>query len=198
MADRFVSRRATVLICATTVLLALGAGDVRAQARDDGAEWTRAGRLRAYAHDLYGPGALIGVAAASAIDQVREEPSEWGDGAEGFGRRAASNAGTLVVQETVRHGVAIALGRSTRYHPCNCRGAASRVRHALVESATDRDRSGRRALSVARVAGAFAGAYAQPLWRPDLGTGEAALRAASSLAFGALGNVAKELVGWPR
>jgi hypothetical protein len=179
-------------------LLLGGRGVARAQQAAAGDEWSAAGRTHAYAHDLFGPSALLGTLAASTVDQLRTDPDQWGDGAGGFGRRVASNAGNLAVNQTVRHGLALAMGRSTRYQPCGCSGVGARIGHALLETATDRDRAGGRMLSVPRFAGAFAGAFAQRIWRPGMSAGTAAGAGAGELVLGALSNVALELVGWPR
>lgn len=194
--DRWSSARRPTLIAFAVTSLALGAGEAQAQSGTATEEWTQAGRLRAYRNDLFGPFALIGTAIASVVDHARDEPEEWSRDAGGFGQRVASNAGVLVVGQTTRHGVAIALGRSTRYQRCRCSGFGPRVGHAFVETFTDRNRAGDRALSVARIAGTVAGVYAQRLWRPDVSGDEIAARVAGALAYGALTNVVKELVGW--
>jgi hypothetical protein len=140
----------------------------------------------------------VGTATATTVDQMRTAPDAWGDGGEGFARRAASHAGSLVVEQSVRHGLAIALGRSTRYQRCECTGVVPRVGHAIRETFTDRDRENRRVVSFPRFAGVAAAAVAQPLWRPDVKMSEAAVSAGSTLLFEAAGNAVKELVGWPR
>ena len=194
--DRWSTARLLTLIALAVTLLGLGGGEAQAQSGAAADEWSQAGRLRAYRNDLFGPFALLGTAIASVVDQARDEPEEWGRDAGGFGQRVASNAGVLVVGQTTRHAVAIALGRSTRYQRCRCSGFAPRVGHALVETFTDRNRAGDRALSVARIAGTVAGVYAQRLWRPDVSGSDIAARVGGALAYGALTNVIKEVMGW--
>jgi hypothetical protein len=161
-------------------------------------QWSTQGRLHAYVRDLVGPGALLGTALATTVDHVRTDPPEWGDDGEGLARRAASNAARLAVEQTVRHGFAIALGRSTRYQRCDCTAFFSRAGHAVVETLTDRDRTGQRAVSVPRFAGIATGALAQTLWRPDVTASEALLSVGGTVVFQAAGNVVKEVLGWPR
>ena len=186
-----------------TGLLAAGplvaiADHAQAQEASVDAQWSSEGRLHAYARDLVGPGALVGTATAATVDQMRTDPHQWGGGGEGFARRAASHAGSLVVEQSVRHGLAVALGRSTRYQRCECSGFGARVGHAIRETFTDRDRANQRAVSIPRLAGAVASAVAQPLWRPDVRMSDAAVSAGTSLVLQAAGNAVKELVGWPR
>jgi hypothetical protein len=195
--DRWSTARRPTLIALAVTLLGLAGGEAQAQRGTATDEWSPAGRLHAYRHDLFGPSALIGTAIASVIDHARDEPEEWGRDAGGFGQRVASNAGVLVVGQTTRHAVAIALGRSTRYQRCRCSGFAPRVGHAFVETFTDRNRAGDRALSVARITGTVAGVYAQRLWRPDVNGNEIAARVAGALVYGALSNAVSELIGWP-
>jgi hypothetical protein len=193
-----VTPKAVLIILVAAAPLLAAPDDARAQDASIDAQWSAEGRLYAYARDLMGPGALVGTAAAATVDHVRTDPYEWGDGGEGFARRAASHAGSLVVEQTVRHGLAVALGRSTRYQRCDCSGFGARVGHAVRETFTDRDRANRRAVSLPRLAGVAAAAVAQPLWRPDVKMSDAAVSAGSTLVFEAAGNAVKELLGWPR
>jgi hypothetical protein len=181
------------------VLLAvalLAGGRSTALAQVDDTEWSAGARWDSYQDDLFGLYALLGLAGTTAWDHLRDDPEEWDDGAEGLGLRAASNAGRLVVGQSTRHGLAALMGHSTRYQRCTCSGFGSRIGHALLETATDRKRSGSRAIAIPRVAGSFAGAYAQMLWRPELSAEEAAVDAAGGLLYGAAVNVARELIGW--
>ncbi len=151
-------------------------------------------RWHAYTHDLLGPGSWIGVAAGGALEQARTSPPEWGTGASGFGKRVASNAGDLVVQESVRHGLAAVLDRTTSYHRCACRAFGAKVGNAFVETFTDRDAEGRRQFSEPRVAGALAGGFAPLLWWPGETVAGAAAATGVSFLFTWAGNVFTELV----
>ena len=161
-------------------------------------EFTSAARTRAYAHDLFGPSALIGVAAGAGIDHLRNEPEGWEDNSSGFGRRLASTAGRHAVNHSVRHGLAIVMGRTTRYHRCTCTGFGSRIGHAIIETFTDRGRDGNRMISIPRFGGAAAGAFAENIWLPEADKNEVLLDAVRSVGYAALSNVAKEIIGWPR
>ncbi len=152
------------------------------------------GRWHAYVHDILGPGAWVGVGAGSALEQAETSPTQWGTGASGFGKRVASTYGDLFVQESVRHGLAAALDRSTSYHRCACRGFGAKVGNAFVETFTDRDSEGRRQFSEPRVAGALAGGIAPLLWWPGETVAGAAAATGVSLLFTWAGNVFTELV----
>jgi hypothetical protein len=96
---------------------------------------------------------------------------------------------------TVRHTLAALMHRSTDYQPCECRGFGPRVEHALLETFTDRRADGSRALSVPRIAGAYAGGFSRLAWERDRNVGDVALGTTLSFGFSALFNIARELSG---
>jgi hypothetical protein len=151
-------------------------------------------RLNNYLHDLAGPGAFAGVIGGGLLDQLRQKPEFWHDGAEGLPRRIAMGATQAAVQVSVRHGLAALMHRSTDYQPCECDGFGRRVEHALLETFTDRRADGSRALSVARLAGAYAGGFSRLAWERDRNAGDVALGTTVSLGFSALFNITRELI----
>jgi hypothetical protein len=173
------------------LLLASGfAGTVAAQARIGGHT-----RLERFGIDL-GYGVLMGLAFA-AYDQARNDPPQWGNGASGYGRRAASNIGGFVIEEGVTEGLAAAMNRPLDYTHCKCQGFGPRTWHALLGGVTDEMPGGSRQFAVPRVVGAYVGSFAQSAWRPhgsrnwlSLGLG----RGTASLAIGAGINLFHEFV----
>ena len=147
-----------------------------------------------YAHDILGPGAWLGTGLSTGMQQAQNSPSQWGGGASGFSKRAASNFGSLVAGETVRHGLAAAMGRSTDYQRCGCTSFGGRIRNGFAETFTDRDREGRRAFSIPRVAGIAAGAAAPLLWWPGESVRGAGTAAIVSLGLTLGGDVLDEFV----
>lgn len=126
-------------------------------------------RTRRYRHDLlYGAG--LGFVFAG-VDQLRNDPVEWGKGWRGYGRRLASDVGEFVVQETVTDVAAAALNRPLDYQHCRCTGTGDRIGWALQSAVTDPLPSGHRALAVPRILGAYAGSFAQASWRPETASG---------------------------
>lgn len=151
------------------------------------------GRTHEYMNSIVSPLALLGVAVGTAADQLRDDPPDW-NGSSGFAKRFASNVGRLAVQETVHHGLAAAMDRSTWYYPCTCQTPGSRIGHAFVEAFTDHDRAGHTALSVSRIAGAYSGAFAQQLWRPGVSNEEAVITGTTTLVLGGVVNLWREFV----
>jgi hypothetical protein len=148
-------------------------------------------RLNNYLHDLAGPGAFIGVIGGGLADQIRHT----NNGPDDLPGRIGSRAAQAVVQVSVRHGLAALMHRSTDYQPCDCHGFGRRVGHALLETFTDRRADGSRALSVPRIAGAYAGSFTQLAWNHDRSAGDLAFNTTLSFGFSALFNIAREVTG---
>jgi hypothetical protein len=148
-------------------------------------------RFNNYLRDLAGRRALVGVVAGGVLQQLRQN-----DGTD-LGERIAQRATQHAAEVSVRDGLAALMHRSTDYHYqfCECHGLGPRVAHALVESFTDRRADGSRALSVPRIAGAYAGDFAGLAWEHDRSAGDVAAGATLSLGFSALFNIARELSG---
>jgi hypothetical protein len=143
-----------------------------------------------------GYGVAAGLAFAG-IDQALNQPSEWGNGASGYGKRAASEVGEFVIQESVTEGLAAALKRPLDYTRCRCRNTGSRFGHALLLSVADQMPDGSKTFAIPRVTGAFVGSFAQATWRPGPSSDRTRValgNAATSLAIGAGINLFHEFV----
>jgi len=62
-----------------------------------------------YIFDAYGPYPIAGVAVVAGIDQLGNDPPEWRQGAEGFGKRFGSNLGIVAAGTTTRFGLSAVL-----------------------------------------------------------------------------------------
>ena len=148
-------------------------------------------RFSNYLRDLAGPGALVGMVRGSLLEEIRKHDDKE------LSTRIAARATRHVAEISVRDGLAAAMHRSTDYHYqfCECKGFGPRVQHALIETFTDRRADGSRALSVPRIAGAYAGGFAGLAWEHDHGVGSVAAGTTLSFGFSALFNIARELTG---
>jgi hypothetical protein len=183
--------RARWLMIGGAMIASLTASGLEAQGRvgaDSGS------RSRHYVHDvLYG--SLLGFAYAG-VDQLRNDPPEWGKGWHGYERRLGSDVGEFVIQESVTEALAAAMNRPLDYQRCRCRATGSRIAWALASSVTDPLPHGHRALAVPRIVGAYAGSFAQAAWRPATTTGRtttALINGSVSLLVGAGINLFYEL-----
>ena len=180
--------RASLVLSLTSV----PAIPLAAQVRVDNGRHTR---LQRFARDM-AYGTAEGLVFAG-LDQAMSRPSEWGTGINGYEKRAASNVGEFAIQEGVTEGLAAALKHSLDYTRCRCRGTVSRIGHALLGTVADEAPGGAYSLAIPRMAGAYAGAFAQASWRPGPSSNrvQVALRnGTTSLAFGALINMFHEFV----
>ena len=138
-------------------------------------------------------GTVLGLAWGE-VDQLRNDPPKWGKGVEGYRRRAASDVGEFLIQEGATEALAALLKRPLDYAPCHCRGIGNRLRWALAASVTDPMPNGSHPVAVPRIAGAYAGSFAQASWRPATSdrTRTALINGTVSLLIGAGINVFQE------
>jgi len=123
-------------------------------------------RVTAYRKAVINPGILIWPAIGGGILQARDYPKEWGQGAEGYGRRFGSTLGQRVISQTIRFGVAAVDGEDPRYFRSSDRSAWGRVRHAVASSFVSYTASGRRIPAFSRFAGAYGSSFRANTWYP--------------------------------
>ena len=153
--------RRFVLLCLAFALTTAVGSEAMAQVRVGSDSATRLDR---FGRDLtYGVG--LGLVYAE-VDQLSHNPPQWGGGWEGYRRRAASNIGEFVIQESVTEALAAALKRPLDYQPCYCRDFDKRAGWAFWQTITDYTVDGRHPLAIPRIVGAYAGSFAQASWRP--------------------------------
>jgi hypothetical protein len=125
-------------------------------------------RFRRYILSTIGPWRLARTAATAGIDQWRDQPEEWGQGAQGFGKRYASSLGQNAIQQTVNYGLDEAMGLDSSFERSKREGFFPRMKDALIQNVTSRNRRGKRVISVQRFAGVYTGAVvATETWYPE-------------------------------
>jgi hypothetical protein len=154
-------------------------------------------KLRFYLKAAYGPGPLLGKVATSGWAQWRDDPAEWGQGMEGYGRRYASRVGQSMINNSIRFGIGAALREDPRYFPSESKGVLPRMGHALAYTFVARTNRGGSTFAVSRVAGALGSAFISNTWHPagEDDTYHAFGRAGITLATDAGMNVFREF--WP-
>ena len=180
-----------VLAAAMAIVLPITARPLRAQVRVGSDSSTRLQR--------FGRDALYGTAeglAFAGLDQLNNDPPEWGGGAEGYKKRALSNVGEFYIQEGVTEGLAAIMKRPLDYRRCGCRDASRRIGWALQAAVTDPLPNGTHPIAWPRIIGAYAGSFAQASWRPTNGgrsrNSVALLNGTESLGIGFLINLYHE------
>lgn len=154
-------------------------------------------KLRNYIFDAIGPYPIVGAAVAAGINQASNDTPEWKQGAEGYGKRFASDLGIAAVSTTTRYALAEAFKEDTLYYRCECKGVLPRLRHAVISTLTSRrGDDGHRVFSfpalVAPYAGTMTAVYA---WYPGRYNAKDGFRMGNYSLLGYVGgNIALEFL----
>jgi hypothetical protein len=126
-------------------------------------------KVNNFAFDAFGPYPIAGAGVAAGINQWTNAPPEWGQGAEGYGKRIGSDFGIAAIGTTARYGLAEAFKEDTLYYRCECSGPFPRLRHAVISTLTGRHgQDGHRIFSISALAAPYAGSMIGVyLWYPD-------------------------------
>ena len=115
-------------------------------------------KLRNYAFDAFGPYPIVGAGLAAGIHQAYNDPPEWKQGAEGYGKRFGSDFGIAAVTMTTRYGLSEAFHEDALYYRCECKGVFPRLRHAVISTVTARrGDDGHRVFSIPALVAPYAG-----------------------------------------
>jgi hypothetical protein len=140
------------------------------------------------------PGVFFASAGPALGAQMSNEPTEWGQGMKGYGRRLANRWGQMTVQNSVEAATAAALGHEVRYVRSSKSGFLPRAGHALAMNFVTYDSTGALTPHVARLGGAFTAAYVANSWLPkgDRSAGETARSAGMQIGISSLFNLVRE------
>jgi hypothetical protein len=153
-------------------------------------------RFNRYLRSTVGPFTLFRNAASAGIDQWNDSPEEWGQGAEGYGKRFASEIGKNAIRQTVTYGLSEAFRLDTGFQRSKRKGFWPRLGDALMQNVTSRTRSGKRVLSAPIFLGVYSGSIIPAeTWYPSRYSYKDGLRSGTySLAAGFGINVLREFV----
>jgi hypothetical protein len=174
-------------------------------------------RKKHYIYDLIGPGAFIGAAVQSTIDQthplkvgypsdgfpgIGQHPAhgsvpEWGEGGAGFSKRYASRFGMGLIGTTTRYGLGELLHQDVSYQRCTCTGIMPRTYHAVTQSFIAHTASGRAVPSLPALVSPFIAAEVGTVaWYPNRYNTSDALRTSTTLYYSIpIKNVIREFSG---
>ncbi len=158
---------------------------------------TQKTKIRNYAFDAFGPYPIVGAAFAAGINQGQNTPPEWKQGAEGYGKRFASDFGIAAVTTTTRYALAQAFKEDTLYYRCECKGVFPRLGHAVISTFTARrGEDGHRVFSIPALVAPYAGTMtAVYAWYPGRYEAADALRMGNYTLLGYIGgNIALEFL----
>ena len=154
-------------------------------------------RVNIYYHSVTNAETVAGPAFGAGVNQLRNEPPEWGQGASGYGYRFASGYGRMIIGRTIRFGVAAVDHEDPRFEPSNETGFWPRARFAVVHYFVSRTDAGTPIPAFSRFAGLYGAAFIANEWYPAsrANTTHALLRGTTALSSGLGWNVLKEF--WP-
>jgi len=115
----------------------------------------------------FGPTAVVKAAIGGAITQATNTPSEWGQGAAGFGRRFASSFGKNIVKNGIQYPVARFRHEALGYQRSEDPRFGPRLRHALLATViTQKTTTGKKTVATGEIAGAIGSGLISRLWQP--------------------------------
>ena len=115
---------------------------------------------------VFSPGAPFRIAFQAALDQRRNYPKSWGQGADAYGYRVLNRWARIGVRNGLETASAAALGYEVRYIPCNCDSIPRRVVHSLAMNFVTYNRHGHWVFNSPRVGSTIAAQYIGMSWLP--------------------------------
>jgi len=157
---------------------------------------TRRERFDRYVSSTVGPFRLMQTTVTAGIDQWNDSPEEWGQGMKGYGKRFASGLGRNAIQQTITYGLDSALEQDTGFRKSKREGFFPRFKDALIQNVTSRTKSGKRVISVPRLAGVYTGSViAAETWYPERYSYKDGLRQGTTTLLTSFGiNLLREFV----
>ena len=154
-------------------------------------------KFRIHALRVITPDKWLGWAAYSGLQQLRNDPHEWGQGGTGFGRRFAANAGYTTVRNVLGFGLDSSLGEDPRYYKSKRSGIRPRTADALRQVLICHTDSGGERFAFSRFGSAYGAGFISLAWMPKSASsaGDAVINGTLSIAGDAAANVFLEF--WP-
>ena len=123
-------------------------------------------RTHLYFKTMINPLGFIKAGFSAGLDQWTDKPSEWEQGASGYGKRYANILGQYSIQRTVTFGLSSVLHEDNRYFNSGKQGIWPRLGYSLSSGVLARHDDGSRHFSISQTGGVAAGAFLSLLWLP--------------------------------
>ena len=123
-------------------------------------------RTRLYLKTMANPLGYLKAGLSAGIDQLNDKPSEWEQGASGYGKRFANIVAQYSIQRTVTLGLDSVLHEDNRYFNSGKKGFWPRTGYAVTSGLLARHDDGTRHLSISQIGGVAAGAFISRSWQP--------------------------------
>ena len=127
---------------------------------------TQAQRLRYYFNSTFSLSTLAVAAAGAGTLQLWNIPKEWGQGAEGYGRRMGDLYGQHIIVQTLMYGSSSLLHEDNHYFRSGKSGLWPRLRYAAMSALITRRDDGSTRFAYTRIGSFAAGAFISRSWQP--------------------------------
>ena len=127
---------------------------------------TQQERTQIYVKTMVNPLGYFKAGFSAGIDQWKDKPEEWEQGASGYGKRFANIIGQYTVQRTVTFGLSSLLHEDNRYFNSGKKGFWSRTAYSMASGILARHDDGTRHISISQLGGVAAGAFLSRTWQP--------------------------------
>jgi hypothetical protein len=123
-------------------------------------------RLKVYTKDLISPFHFILAGAQAGITQWQDSPSEWGQGAAGYGRRYANYYAYQTTSQYMQMVLEDILHEDNYYYGSGYHGFWRRAKYAVKSSVLARGADGTQHFSISQIGSTAGAAYVSRLWQP--------------------------------
>ena len=111
--------------------------------------------------------ALVETFPGAGFDEARNFPKQWGRGADGFGKRVASQYGQFAVGEAIEFGISAFHREDPRYFRMPEASIGKRIRHSLISGVWVRSADGtHHTVALARLANVYGSWAIATSWNP--------------------------------
>ena len=125
------------------------------------------GKLRYHAERTFSSKSMAMSGVKAGYSQLTDNPTEWGQGSEGYSKRLGSSVASSGIRAVLAFGLDSTLHQDPRYFRSDSTGLWQRTGHALRGTILTRTDSGGETLSVWRIGSAYGVAFISNQWYPD-------------------------------
>jgi hypothetical protein len=123
-------------------------------------------RLKIYTRDLISPFHFILAGAQAGITQWQNSPSEWGQGAAGYGKRYANYYAFQTTSQYMQMVLEDIIHEDNYYYGSGYHGFWKRTKYAIKSSWLARGADGTQHFSISQIGSTAGGAFVSRLWQP--------------------------------